>query len=100
VFSLILSKKACSQSLQVHRNHPNIKPGENDFGFGQIVALVLLFGSLVDVGVTIYEWYKRRRNESTSKQSYEQLPDERKSDELPDEQPPDGVEIPAPESIA
>jgi hypothetical protein len=62
--------------------------------------VVLLFGSLVDVVVTICEWYKRRRNASTSKQSYEQLPDDRKSDELPDEQPPDDVEMPVLESNA
>ena len=70
------SKKACSRSLQVHRNRPNIKPGENDFGFGQIIALVLLFGSLIDVVVAMREWHKRKREGSTSKRSYEQLPDD------------------------
>jgi hypothetical protein len=45
-------------------------------GFGQIIALVLLIGSLIDVLTAIGKWCRRKREGSTLKPSYEQLPDE------------------------
>ncbi|KAI9510546.1 hypothetical protein F5148DRAFT_1281828 [Russula earlei] len=44
--------------LIVQRNSPIILPGENAWGFGQIIALILIFGSIIDILVAI-----RQRNE-------------------------------------
>ena len=57
----VIEERACSRRFQVHRNRPNIQPGENAWGFGQIISLVLIFGSLIDIVVTIRE---RRMRES------------------------------------
>jgi len=39
--------------LIVHRNSLNIQPGENAWGFGQIIAVILILGSLIDIVVAI-----------------------------------------------
>jgi hypothetical protein len=48
-------EKAYSGILQVQRNRPNIHPGEDAWGFGQIISLILLFGSVIDVAVAIHK---------------------------------------------
>ncbi|KAH9968427.1 hypothetical protein BGW80DRAFT_662161 [Lactifluus volemus] len=45
--------------LIVHRNGANIQPGEETWGFGQILALILLLGCVVDIVVSIREQYLR-----------------------------------------
>ncbi|KAI0246905.1 hypothetical protein BJV78DRAFT_1157561 [Lactifluus subvellereus] len=47
--------------LIVHRNSANIQTGEEAWGFGQIITLILLLGCVVDIVVTIREWSRRRR---------------------------------------
>ncbi|KAH9986663.1 hypothetical protein BJV74DRAFT_988416 [Russula compacta] len=39
--------------LIVQRNRPHITSGEDDWGFGQIIALILILGSVIDIVVTI-----------------------------------------------
>jgi len=41
--------------LIVQRNRPNIQPGEGAWGFGQIIALILILGSIIDIVVTVRE---------------------------------------------
>ncbi|KAI0298815.1 hypothetical protein BC826DRAFT_996738 [Russula brevipes] len=55
--------------LIVQRNRTNIQPGEDAWGFGQIIAVVLIVGTVIDLAVI----YKRstRRPEVTSS---EELP--------------------------
>ncbi|KAI9455211.1 hypothetical protein F5148DRAFT_1226572 [Russula earlei] len=50
--------------LIVHRNRPNIQPGEDAWGFGQIISLILIFGSIVDIVVTVRERYTKEENPS------------------------------------
>jgi hypothetical protein len=40
----------------------NIQPGEQDWGFGQIIALVLILGCMIDIVVTLREEYLKKRN--------------------------------------
>ncbi|KAH9986662.1 hypothetical protein BJV74DRAFT_531954 [Russula compacta] len=44
--------------LIVQRNRSNIQPGEDAWGFGQIIALILIFGSVIDIVVTVRERWK------------------------------------------
>ena len=60
-------------SFQVHRNRPIIQPGEDAWGFGQIIALVLISGSVIDIWMTIREWRKREKGSAQSRR-YEMLP--------------------------
>jgi hypothetical protein len=52
---------------QVHSNRSIIQPGENTWGFGQIIALTLTLGIFIDVVVAIRDWRrgakKQRRSE-------------------------------------
>jgi len=50
--------------LIVQRNRSNIQPGEGAWGFGQIIALILTFGSIIDIVATVRE--KRREEENSS----------------------------------
>jgi len=43
--------------LIVHRNRPNIQPGEDAWGFGQIIAVILILGNLIDIVVALRERY-------------------------------------------
>jgi hypothetical protein len=50
---------------QVHRNRPIIQSGENTWGFGQIIALILTLGIFFDVVEAIRDWHdakKQRRS--------------------------------------
>jgi len=47
--------------LIVQRNRPNVASGESDWGFGQIVALILLLQCVVDSVVTICRWWRLPR---------------------------------------
>jgi hypothetical protein len=50
---------------QVHRNRSIIQSGENSWGFGQIIALILTLGNLIDVVGAIRHWRdakKQRRS--------------------------------------
>ncbi|KAH9958815.1 hypothetical protein BC827DRAFT_1269263 [Russula dissimulans] len=49
--------------LIVQRNRSNIQPGEGAWGFGQIIALILILGSMIDIVATVRE---RRREEENS----------------------------------
>jgi len=51
--------------LIVARNRPNILPGEDAMGFGQIIALVLILGNVIDVVMVIRE-RRRRKDEGHS----------------------------------
>jgi hypothetical protein len=46
--------------LQVQRNRAIIQPGEDAWGFGQIIALVLISGNLIDIWMAVRERRKRR----------------------------------------
>jgi len=54
--------------LIVHRNRPNLQPGEDAWGFGQIIALVLILGSVIDILVTIREWRTKRAEGAPSEE--------------------------------
>ncbi|KAI9430183.1 hypothetical protein H4582DRAFT_2019093 [Lactarius indigo] len=45
--------------LMVQRNRENIGPGEGQWGFGQIVSLILVLQCVVDIAVAICKWWKR-----------------------------------------
>jgi hypothetical protein len=68
VRSLPLSKKrkAYSRRLQVYRNRSIIQPGENAWGFGQIIAIILTFGNFIDIWVAVREW--RAKNQISPKE--------------------------------
>ena len=51
--------------FQVQRNSSNILPGEDDWGFGQIIALILIFGSVIDIVVTVRERWKGGSSEDS-----------------------------------
>ena len=53
-------KQACLGGLQVARNRPNIQSGEDAMGFGQIIALVPIFGNVVDVVMVVRERHRRK----------------------------------------
>ncbi|KAI0246904.1 hypothetical protein BJV78DRAFT_92394 [Lactifluus subvellereus] len=50
--------------LIVQRNRINIQtePGEGVWGFGQIISLILILGCVIDIVVTIREWYRQSQN--------------------------------------
>ena len=53
---------------QVHRNRSIIQSGENAWGFGQIIAIILTLGNLIDVVGAIRDWHdgkKQRRSGET-----------------------------------
>lgn len=41
---------------QVHSNRSIIQSGENTWGFGQIIALILTLGIFIDVVIAIRDW--------------------------------------------
>jgi len=50
--------------LIAHRNRPNIQSGENTWGFGQIIAVILTLGSLIDLVVLLRDRYARKETHS------------------------------------
>jgi len=50
--------------LIAHRNRSNIKPGEDAWGFGQIIAVILILGSLIDIVVLLRDRYARKETHS------------------------------------
>jgi hypothetical protein len=56
-FPIVKDGKAYSRRNQVHRNRPNIQPGEDAWGFGQIIAVILILGNLIDIVVALRERY-------------------------------------------
>jgi hypothetical protein len=44
--------------FQIYRNRSIIQPGENEWGFGQIVAIILTLGMVIDIVAAIREWQK------------------------------------------
>lgn len=42
--------------LMVHANRSVIQSGENTWGFGQIIAIILTLGIFIDVVVAIRDW--------------------------------------------
>ncbi|KAI9458138.1 hypothetical protein BJY52DRAFT_1269948 [Lactarius psammicola] len=51
--------------LIVHRNHPNVRAGENDWGFGQIVSVVLILPIIIEIVAIIVEWNSQKDKEQT-----------------------------------
>lgn len=50
---------------QVHSNRSIIQSGENTWGFGQIIAIILTLGNFIDVVAAIRDWRdakKQRRS--------------------------------------
>jgi hypothetical protein len=75
VCSLLVAKVTeCVLTMtQVHYNRSIIQSGENTWGFGQIIAIILTFGIFIDVVVAIRDWHgvkKQRR----SKEVYTIIP--------------------------
>ena len=62
------------REFQVQRNRPIIQPGEDVWGFGQIITLVLISGNLIDIWMTVREWRQRKVERSARGARYEQLP--------------------------
>jgi hypothetical protein len=58
VCSLPVAKAAeCVFTMtQVHWNRSITQSGENTWGFGQIIAIILTLGNLIDVVVAIRDW--------------------------------------------
>lgn len=50
--------------LIAHRNRSNIQPGEDTWGFGQIIAVILLLGSLIDIVVLLRDRYAKKETHS------------------------------------
>jgi len=50
--------------LIVQRNRAIIQPGEDAWGFGQIIALVLVSGNLIDIWMAVRERRKRKLERS------------------------------------
>jgi hypothetical protein len=53
----IVKENKSIRRLQVHRNRPIIQPGENEWGFGQIIAVILTLGIFIDIVTAIRERY-------------------------------------------
>lgn len=64
---IVKGRKAYSRKLQVHRNGPNIQPGEDAWGFGQIIAVILIFGSFIDIAVAIHKRFVGEESKSPPK---------------------------------
>jgi hypothetical protein len=62
--------------FQVQYNHVNIESGEDDWGFAQIIAVVLILGCLVDTVLTGYDLRYRwvRLDEVTLARNIEMMP--------------------------
>jgi hypothetical protein len=54
---IAIERESILTELQVHRNGPNIQPGEDAWGFGQIIAVILILGNLIDIVVAIRKRY-------------------------------------------
>jgi hypothetical protein len=48
--------------FQIYHNRPIIQPGENDWGFGQIVAIILTSGIFIDIVAAIREWDRTKHH--------------------------------------
>jgi len=55
--------------LIMYRNRSNIQPGENVWGFGQIIAIVLTLGIFMDMVVAIREWYRLKHHSPSPRSS-------------------------------
>ncbi|KAH9029243.1 hypothetical protein EDB85DRAFT_1535791 [Lactarius pseudohatsudake] len=42
--------------LTVHRNYPNVQAGEGAWGFGQIVSVIFILPSVIEILVTLDKW--------------------------------------------
>ena len=54
----IVKEYKCIQFLlrfQIYRNRSIIQPGENEWGFGQIIAIILILGIFIDIVGAIRE---------------------------------------------
>ena len=54
---IAIERESILTELQVHRNGPNIQTGEDAWGFGQIIAVILILGNLIDIVVAIRKRY-------------------------------------------
>jgi hypothetical protein len=45
----------------VSRNRSIIQPGENAWGFGQLIAIILTLGIFIDIIVAVREWWTKKR---------------------------------------
>jgi len=58
-------KMKCIQFLrrfQIYSNRSIIQPGENDWGFGQIIAVILTLGIFIDIVTAIREWDRMKHH--------------------------------------
>ncbi|KAH9167476.1 hypothetical protein EDB89DRAFT_2074821 [Lactarius sanguifluus] len=46
-----------STELIVHRNHPHVQTGEDYWGFGQIVSIILILPIIIEIMVAFKRWY-------------------------------------------
>ncbi|KAI9458136.1 hypothetical protein BJY52DRAFT_1416530 [Lactarius psammicola] len=46
-----------STELIVHRNHPHVQAGEDYWGFGQIVSIILILPIVIEILVSFKRWY-------------------------------------------
>ena len=54
--------------MQVHSNRSIIQSGENTWGFGQIIAIILTLGIFIDVVVAIRDWRRDAKKQRRSKE--------------------------------
>ena len=66
VCSLLVAKATeCILTMtQVHWNRSIIQSGENSWGFGQIIAIILTLGNLIDVVGAIRDWRDAKKQRS------------------------------------
>lgn len=57
-----VKRRAYSRRIQVYRNRSIIQSGENAWGFGQIIAIILTFGIFIDMWVAVREWRAKKQN--------------------------------------
>lgn len=60
VVSVVIERGSILMELQVHRNRPNIQPGEDAWGFGQIIAVILILGNLIDIAVAVRKRFEKK----------------------------------------
>ena len=58
---IVKEGKEYSRRVQVYRNRSVIQPGENAWGFGQIISIILILGSLIDMVVAVREWRTKKQ---------------------------------------
>ncbi|KAH9035618.1 hypothetical protein EDB85DRAFT_1889202 [Lactarius pseudohatsudake] len=60
--------------LMVHRNRPHVQTGENDWGFGQIVSIIMILPVVLETLVVFKKWYLRLYEGRDSEVAPMQLP--------------------------